>query len=158
MPKKKSSITTKNLNRTDSFHIEDIRSQAFSHTINSQIQSNPANPADDSLVSPSAESEICNLAWEGGWKINKESEPEWPLIRLVSPNPVKQPPWCMLLLHSATPSNSNFLTSHQPRKILDYTGRHLYSSLYGHWKEPTNKNSKMHKNAPTLLSDYVMLL
>lgn len=31
---------------------------AFSHAINSQIQSNPANAADDCLVSPSPESEI----------------------------------------------------------------------------------------------------
>lgn len=33
----------------------------------------------------------------------KNSEPEWPLIWLVSPNPVRRPPWCMFMFHSDTP-------------------------------------------------------
>lgn len=80
----------------------------------------------------------CNFDREGAWKTSKGSEPEWPLIRLVSANPVKQPPWCMFMPHPATPSYCNFLNFQQPWKILHYTGWYLCPPTV-HTMKTTNK-------------------
>lgn len=48
------------------------------------------------------------LLGRGEWKINKKSEPEWPVIWLISPNSVKQPLLCMFMYHPASPSHFNY--------------------------------------------------
>lgn len=94
-------------------HTEDTGWQAFIHAINA---SNPVKSSQSDwwlpcVTKPQRVRFHYNLAWKGEWKINKESEPEWPLIRLGPHNPVKQPPWCMFMLYPATLSYSNFRSS-----------------------------------------------
>lgn len=83
----------------------------------------------------------CNLDREGPWKTNKESKPEWPLIRLVSANPVKQPPWCMFMPHPATPPYCNFLNFQTPWKILYYTSWYLCDLTVHNENNQQNKST-----------------